>query len=42
VQGWLGNQALWDRDLSQVHGLAAAVTQAIERIDQQGIRQALV
>jgi tagaturonate reductase len=41
VQGWLANRALWGRDLSQVHGLAAAVTQAIERIDNQGIRQAL-
>jgi tagaturonate reductase len=41
VQGWLANQALWGRDLTQVQGLAAAVTQAIERIDNQGIRQAL-
>jgi tagaturonate reductase len=41
VQGWLANTALWGRDLNQVQGLAAAVTQAIERIDNTGIRQAL-
>jgi tagaturonate reductase len=41
VQGWLANSALWGRDLNQVHGLAAAVTQAVERIENTGIRQAL-
>jgi tagaturonate reductase len=41
VQGWLANTALWGRDLNQVQGLAAAVTQAIERIENTGIRQAL-
>jgi tagaturonate reductase len=41
VQGWLANTALWGRDLNRVEGLAAAVTQAIERIDNTGIRQAL-
>jgi tagaturonate reductase len=41
VQGWLANAALWGRDLNQVDGLAAAVTDAIERIDQEGIRQVL-
>jgi tagaturonate reductase len=41
AQGWLANTALWGRDLNQVHGLHAAVTQALERIDNEGIRQAL-
>lgn len=41
VQGWLANRALWGRDLNQVEGLAAAVVQAVERIDNAGIRQAL-
>jgi tagaturonate reductase len=41
VQGWLANAALWGRDLNQVEGLAGAVTAAIERIDQEGIRQVL-
>jgi tagaturonate reductase len=41
AQGWLANTALWGRDLNQVHGLHAAVTQALERIENEGIRQAL-
>jgi tagaturonate reductase len=41
VQGWLANATLWGRDLNQVEGLADAVTTAIERIDQEGIRQVL-
>jgi tagaturonate reductase len=41
AQGWLANAALWGRDLNGVEGLAAAVTAAIARIEQQGMRQVL-
>jgi tagaturonate reductase len=41
VQGWLANTALWGRDMNEVNGLAEAVSAAIERIDQEGIRQVL-
>jgi tagaturonate reductase len=41
VQGWLANAELWGRDLNAVEGLAGAVTVAILRIQQEGIRQAL-
>lgn len=39
--GWLANAALWGRDLNAVPGLADAVTAALERIREQGIRALL-
>jgi tagaturonate reductase len=41
VRGWLANAALWGRDLNGVEALAAAVADAIARIDQQGMRRVL-
>jgi tagaturonate reductase len=41
VSGWLGNAALWGRDLNQVAGLADAVTSALERIRTRGMRAAI-
>ncbi len=41
ASGWLANAALWGRDLNAVPGLAGAVTAALERIREQGIRPLL-
>lgn len=41
AQGWLANEKVWGRDLNVVPGLAQAVTNALARIDAQGIRGAL-
>ena len=41
AQGWLANEKVWGRDLNAVPGLAQAVTNALARIDAQGMRGAL-
>lgn len=41
AQGWLANEKTWGRDLNTVPGLAQAVTNALARIDAQGMRGAL-
>jgi tagaturonate reductase len=38
VRGWLACQRVWGRDLNQVAGLADAVTAALRRIDEEGMR----
>lgn len=41
VGEWLGNRALWGRDLNEIPGLPAAVADTIARIDRDGMRKVL-
>ncbi len=39
--GWLAQSGLWGRDLNDVAGLRAALAQALEKIERDGMRAAL-
>jgi tagaturonate reductase len=41
AEAWLARRSLWRRDLNEIHGLHAALTQALEMIERDGIRAAL-